>query len=50
MTIENNKIELSAEEKQIFIKQFKCGILMQLHNEKLLTNAQLNQVLKAVNN
>lgn len=50
MTIENNSIELSAQEKQIFMKQFKCGVLKQLYNEKLLTKEQLNQVLKAVNN
>jgi hypothetical protein len=50
MTIENNRIELSDKEKQIFTKQFKCGVLNQLYKEKLLTRDQLNQVLKAVNN
>jgi hypothetical protein len=49
MTIRNNKIELTAEENKIFIRQFKSGIIHQLYNEKLLTNDQLNQVLKSIN-
>ena len=46
MFIKNNKIELSVEEKNIFIHKFKLSILYQLHSEKLLTYEQINQILK----
>lgn len=46
--IKNNKIELTSEEKIIFIRELKYGILYQLHNEKLLTYEQLNQILKSI--
>jgi hypothetical protein len=45
MIIKNNKIELTIEEKNYFIRQFKFGILYQLHSEKLLTYEQINLIL-----
>lgn len=47
MTIKNNKIELTPEEKIIFIHELKDSILFQLHNDKLLTYEQINQILKS---
>ncbi len=45
MFIKDNKIELTSEEKNIFIGQFKLSILYQLHSEKLLTYEQINQLI-----
>lgn len=47
MTIKNNKIELTPEEKNNFVHELKNGILYQLHNEKLLTYEQIKQILKS---
>ncbi|QNU68956.1 hypothetical protein EHE19_012695 [Ruminiclostridium herbifermentans] len=46
MLIKNDKIELTPEEKEIFIGQFKLSILYQLHSEKLLTYEQIDQIIK----
>lgn len=48
MPIINNKIELTPEEKKNFVHELKKGILFQLHNEKLLTCEQINQILKSI--
>ena len=45
MFIKNNKIELTIEEKKLFIRQFKFSILYQLHSEKLLNYEQINQII-----
>ncbi len=44
MIIKNKKIELTLEEKNIFIRQFKSSIVYQLHSEKLLTYEQFNKI------
>lgn len=48
MVIKDNKIELTSEENEAFILQFKKGVMYQLYSEKLLTNEQLKQVLKSM--
>jgi len=48
MIISNNKIELTEEEEDNFKQQLKKGILYQLHKEKLLTNEQLKQAIKSL--
>lgn len=49
MKIKNKKIELTEEENKLFIRQFKMGIVHQLHKDKLLSNKQLNEVIKSIN-
>lgn len=49
MTIKNNRIELTPDENKIFIHLFKNGIIHQFYLEKLLTNEQVNQVLRSIN-
>jgi len=48
MKISNNKIELTEEEDENFKLQLKKGVLYQLYKEKLLTNEQLKQALKSL--
>lgn len=48
MKYEDGKIILSDEENKAFIKEFKKGVMLQLHKENLLTSTQLNQVLKSI--
>lgn len=47
MTTKNSKIDLTPEEKNNFIHELKNSILYQLHNEKLLTYEQINQIFKS---
>lgn len=49
MEVKDKKIILSKEENKMFIKQFKIGVINQLYKEKLLTNEQLNEILKSIN-
>lgn len=49
MTNQNKKIQLTLQEKEKFLQQFKSGVMHQLYREKLITNEQLNQVLKSIN-
>ena len=39
-------ITLSADQRVVFTKGFKMGILKQLHKNKLLTDKQLNQLIE----
>lgn len=48
MKLENGKIILNEEENKIFEKHLEIGIYHQLHKEKLLTDVQLNQLLKSI--
>lgn len=47
MKVKNNKIYLTDKENEVFVKQFKRSIFIQLHKENLLTTEQLNQALKS---
>lgn len=48
MTSMNKKIELTQAEREAFERQYKLGVLYQLHKEKLLTYEQLEQVSKVL--
>lgn len=48
MKIVSKKIKLTQDEKVAFERQYKLGVLCQLHKEKLLTQEQLEQLLNAL--
>ena len=45
----NIKIHISEEEKEGLIKNFKIGVLCQLHKEGYFTHEQLNEMIKEIN-
>jgi hypothetical protein len=44
------KINISDKEKEGLIKNFKIGVLCQLHKEGYFTSEQLNKMIKEINN
>ena len=44
--VDKKNIELTSEQQIEFTKGIKIGILKQLHQKKLLTDEQLNQLAK----
>ena len=48
-TNNNIKINISKEERKGLIKNFKIGVLRQLHKEGYLTSEQLNEMIKEIN-
>ena len=51
MVYSNNtfKINISEEERKGLIKNFKIGVLRQLHKEGYFTSEQLNEMIKEIN-
>ena len=45
----NFKIKITEKEKEGLIKNFKIGILCQLHKEGYFTSEQLNEMIKEIN-
>lgn len=45
----NFKINISDKEKEGLIKNFKIGVLCQLHKEGYFTSEQLNELIKEIN-
>jgi hypothetical protein len=45
----NIKLNISEEERKGLIKNFKIGVLRQLHKEGYLTSEQLNEMIKEIN-
>jgi len=45
----NFKINISKTEKEGLIKNFKIGVLCQLHKEGYFTSEQLNELIKEIN-
>jgi hypothetical protein len=45
----NFKIKITEKEKEGLIKNFKIGILCQLHKEGYFTSEQLNELIKEIN-
>lgn len=48
MMYQRDNINLTDEENKNFINCFKKGVLLQLYKDNLLTNEQLNQILKSI--
>ena len=45
----NIKIHIPEKEKEGLIKNFKIGVLYQLHKEGYFTSEQLNEMIKEIN-
>ena len=45
----NKEIKLPAEAEKAFLKNIKIGILKELHQKKLLTDWQLDQLVRMQN-
>ena len=45
MMEDSEKNKLTEEQEKEFVKAYKIGILKQLHKKKLLTDAQLSQLI-----
>lgn len=48
MIVKDGKIEFNEEETNTFVKLFKKGIAKRLCEKGLLTNMQLNELLKVL--
>ena len=44
----NNQIQLTEEELFVFYKAFQKGIYKELHKRKMITDNQLNQLLRKI--